>query len=97
MKIRAATLNAWALPEPLAELVPERMRAIGRELARLDLDLMAFQEVWTGTASRTLLEAGRAAGLEHAWTDPANLGGSGLAVLSRYPFEAARVERFSLP
>ena len=52
MQIRAATLNAWALPEPLAELVPERMRAIGDELARLELDLMAFQEIWTSTARR---------------------------------------------
>ena len=97
MQIRAATLNAWALPGPLAKLVPERMRAIGDELARLEPDLMAFQEVWTREACRTLVHAARAIGLEHVWTDSAGLRGSGLLVLSRHPFAAARVERFSLP
>lgn len=97
MKIRAATLNAWALPEPLGDLVPERMRAIGDELARLDLDLVAFQEVWTREAQRTLTSAGHVAGLVHAWVDPSRFGGSGLSVLSRHPIGQARVERFSLP
>ena len=97
MQIRAATLNAWALPAPLGELVPERMRAIGNELGRLELDLVALQEVWTAAARRTLVRAGDAAGLVHAWTDDAGLGGSGIVILSRHPFAAARVERFSLP
>jgi len=97
MNIRVATLNAWALPEPLADLVPERMRAIGSEIANLDLDLLAFQEVWTPDARRTLRRAGQRAGLPHAWIDSAPFGGSGLAVLSRHPIRKAHVERFSLP
>ena len=97
MQVRAATLNVWALPEPLGRLVPARMQAIGRELRSLDADVVAFQEVWTGAARRALLRAGRDAGFEHAWSENAGLGGSGLLVVARWPLSDARLERFSLP
>jgi endonuclease/exonuclease/phosphatase family metal-dependent hydrolase len=97
MQIRAATLNSWALPDPLGHQVPERMRAIGDRIGLLDLDAIAFQEVWTREARAELLRAGRRAGLPHAWHGRATLGGGGLVVLSRYPFVSARFERFALP
>jgi endonuclease/exonuclease/phosphatase family metal-dependent hydrolase len=96
MRIRAATLNAWGLPDLFAEDVGIRLREIGRRLAHLDLDAIAFQEVWTSEAQRLLGEAGLRAGLVHAWQAPAGLGGSGLLVLSRHPIGSVRFERYLL-
>jgi endonuclease/exonuclease/phosphatase family metal-dependent hydrolase len=89
-------LNVWGLPEPFSERLGKRMKAIGARLAALDLDIMAFQEVWTPEARRKLKRAGRRAGLVHTWNRSASLGGSGLVVLSRFPIERKRFERFSL-
>src|SRR5262245_54771068 len=94
MRIRVATLNVWALPEPLARSVAPRMQAIGRRLASLDLDAMAFQEVWTEGARERLIAAGREAGLPHAWHHPAGFGG-GLLVLTRLPIRSARFDAYS--
>ncbi len=96
MRVRVATLNAWALPEPLSRHVPERMRAIGDRLRQLPVDVVALQEVWSAGPRDALVAAGRAAGLAHAWHRDAALGGSGLLVLSRLPILDAGFERFSL-
>jgi endonuclease/exonuclease/phosphatase family metal-dependent hydrolase len=72
------------------------MAAIGRHLERLDLDVMAFQEVWTSDARRILVEAGRAAGLANVWHNEAAFGGSGLLVLSRLPIVDVCFEQFTL-
>jgi len=95
MRIRVATLNVWALPGPFAPSVGARMQAIGRRLASLDLDAIAFQEVWTADARDRLVAAGRAAGLPGAWHHPAGFGG-GLLVLTRLPIRSARFDPFSL-
>jgi endonuclease/exonuclease/phosphatase family metal-dependent hydrolase len=71
------------------------MQAIGRRLASLDLDAIAFQEVWTTDARDRLVAAGRAAGLGGAWHHPAGFGG-GLLVLTRLPIRSARFDAFSL-
>lgn len=97
MKIRLATLNTWALPDPIGHLVPQRMRAIASHLPQLGLDAICFQEVWTTAARETLLAGGRRAGLSHAWHNDSSLRGSGLLVLSRLPIESYRFERFALP
>ena len=81
--MRAVTLNVWALPEPLSQNVPKRMRAIARHLADLAPEVVALQEVWTGEARDILLEGGRRAGLDHVWHPRATLGGSGMLLLSR--------------
>jgi sphingomyelin phosphodiesterase 2 len=94
--LRLATLNVWGLPWPFAQDGPARMRAIGARLPALELDMVAFQEVWTGGARRSLLEAGRRAGLVHAWHNAATLRGGGLLVLSRTPFRDARFEAFAV-
>jgi len=92
--LRLATLNVWGLPWPASREGSERMLAIGARLSALELDIVAFQEVWTESARRSLREAGRRAGLAHAWQHGAALGGSGLLVLSRARFESARFEAF---
>ena len=72
------------------------MHAIGRRLGQLDLDVIAFQEVWQSDSREILEAAGLRAGLPHRWHSGAPLGGSGLLVLSRFPIEEARFERFAL-
>lgn len=96
MRVRIATLNVWALPGPFADRVGKRMDAIGARLPQLELDAIAFQEVWTGEARRRLLAAGRRAGLDRVWHRDAALGGSGLLILSRLPIESQRFDRFDL-
>ena len=96
MRVRVATLNVWALPTPFAQQVSARMREIGSLLPRLDLDVIAFQEVWTSNARDRLIAGGRQTGLVHVWHTDTSLGGSGLMVLSRLPIEHARFERFAL-
>jgi endonuclease/exonuclease/phosphatase family metal-dependent hydrolase len=96
MRIRVATLNVWALPTPFAQQVSARMREIGDLLAPLDLDVIAFQEVWTANARDDLIAGGRKAGLVHIWHTDTSFGGSGLMVLSRLPIEHIRFERFAL-
>ena len=86
MSLRVATLNVWGLPRPLGIHVAERLERIGEEVARLELDLVALQEVWTRDARETLIRAGYRAGLIHTWHRPQALGGSGLLILSRWPF-----------
>jgi endonuclease/exonuclease/phosphatase family metal-dependent hydrolase len=96
MRIRVATFNVWGLPEPFSSTLLARMEAIGRRLATLGVDVISFQEVWTGDARRALRLAGERAGLIHAWHNRVSFGGSGLLVLSRLPIEAARFEPFRL-
>jgi endonuclease/exonuclease/phosphatase family metal-dependent hydrolase len=93
--LRVATLNAWSVPLASRD-VERRMGRVGARLPDLDVDLVAFQEVWTDAAREILVAAGRAAGLDRAWHNPGTLGGSGLLVLSRRPFWGARFERFWL-
>jgi endonuclease/exonuclease/phosphatase family metal-dependent hydrolase len=94
MRIRLATLNVWALPEPIGRDVSARIDAICRRLSSLDLDLIAFQEVWTRDAGRRLCEAGRNAGLKHVWSGGVDAGG--LLLLSRHPIDEVSFESFSL-
>jgi endonuclease/exonuclease/phosphatase family metal-dependent hydrolase len=72
------------------------MAAIGRRLCDLDVDVAAFQEVWTRGSRRALRAACAPAGLEHVWTHHTAFGGSGLLVLSRLPIAAAHFEPFSV-
>lgn len=96
MRLRVLTLNAWALPWPLADAPNARMEAIGGRLAELDADVVAFQEAWSPSARRTLIAAGRRAGYSEVWSKPGSIGASGMLVLSRLPIRAARFIRFSL-
>ena len=92
--MRLATLNVWGLPWPISREGSARMDAIGARLPALELDWMAFQEVWTEGARLRLIDAGRRAGLIHAWHRDVALGGSGLLVLAREPFQTPHFEAF---
>jgi len=96
MRVRAATLNTWGLPGPFSRDLSARMREIADRLPTLGIDVMAFQEVWTADARRSLAAVGPSAGLPHVWHNEESLGGSGLLVLSRFPVVDARFERFHL-
>jgi endonuclease/exonuclease/phosphatase family metal-dependent hydrolase len=96
MRLRIATLNTWAFPEPLAERLDERMEALARAIPALGADVLALQEVWAAAARARLVAAGAAAGLGHAWTSDGPLFGGGLLLLSRLPFVAARFEPYAL-
>jgi len=96
MPLRILTLNTWGLPAPLSRLPESRMAEIGRRLCDLDVDVVAFQEVWTRGSRRALRAACEPAGLLHVWTHHTAFGGSGLLVLSRLPIAAAHFERFSV-
>ena len=96
MQIRLATLNVWALPEPIARDPQARIDAIGGLLPSLGLDLIAFQEVWTGDAAERLLAAGARAGLVHGWSGEGRIENGGLLILSRLPIEEVRFEPFAV-
>jgi len=93
--LRVGSLNCWTVPW-VARDVERRMAAVGARLPELDVDVMAFQEVWTAESREILVAAGRAAGLDHVWHNPGTVGGSGLLVLSRRPLLGARFERYLL-
>lgn len=97
MKLRVATLNVWAMPPPLGKHISWRMRRIGEELRRLDVDVVGFQEAWMPPARRRLVREAREAGLPHVWTNPDEPGGGGMIVASRHPIEDARFTQFALP
>ena len=61
---------------------------------RLELDIAAFQELWTRSAREQLIAAGHRAGLVHAWQPEATWRGSGLTVLSRSPIRNPRFHPF---
>lgn len=96
MQLRILTLNAWALPWPLTDRPNARMEAIGGRLASLDADVVAFQEVWSPSARRRLIDAGRRAGYDEVWSKPGSIGASGMLVMSRLPIRESRFIRFSL-
>jgi sphingomyelin phosphodiesterase 2 len=96
MAMRIATLNVWGLPWPISREVSARMDAIGARLPALELDWMLFQEVWTEEARGRLIEAGRRAGLVHAWHRNLGLGGSGLLVLARAPWLDSHFEAYTV-
>ncbi len=96
MQIRLATLNVWALPEPIGRDVQVRIDAIGARLPDLGLDVVAFQEVWTRDAAARLLRAGERAGLVHGWYGDGTFGKGGLLVLSRLPIEEVHFEAYSV-
>ena len=66
-RLRVATFDVWGLPEPLGRDLRRRAEAIGRGLGELDLDVIAFQEVWAAELRDILIGAGYDAGLPHFW------------------------------
>jgi endonuclease/exonuclease/phosphatase family metal-dependent hydrolase len=96
VSLRILTLNVWGLPWPVGWKVPERVAAIGDAFPGLAPDVAAFQEAWTADACIALAEAGRRAGLVHAFPEPRGPGRGGLLLLSRYPLRDARFVPYAL-
>jgi endonuclease/exonuclease/phosphatase family metal-dependent hydrolase len=97
MRFSVGTLNAWALPEPLSKSVRARMNAIGRRLPALDLDVMAFQEVYSPDAKEILTRAAADAGFTYQWDAGQRLSSSGgLLIVSRLPIEQRYFEAFTI-
>lgn len=96
MRLRIATLNTWALPAPLSVRPQARMRELAARLRALDVDAVALQELWTRQSRRAVREACAPAGFVHTWSTHAELGGSGLFVLSRLPIGASRFQDFAV-
>ncbi|MGK0486060.1 MAG: sphingomyelin phosphodiesterase 2, partial [Myxococcota bacterium] len=94
MSIRVATLNVWSLPAGLAKHKPQRMRAIYERVAELNLDVVAFQEIWTQESLDALVAGAKRAGFEHTWHNPEPASGSGLLVVSKLPIVKTHFEAF---
>ena len=59
--LRVLTLNIWDLP-PVAKHVSTRMAAIGKQLARMNLDVVALQEAWISAHRKRIVEDAAAGG-----------------------------------
>jgi endonuclease/exonuclease/phosphatase family metal-dependent hydrolase len=96
VKLRILTLNVWGLPWPVGTDVAARVAAIGDALPSLAPDVAAFQEAWTADTRIALAQAGRRAGLAHAFPDPSGPRRGGLLLLSRHPLRDARFVPYTL-
>lgn len=72
------------------------MRAIGRAIAEMDVDVVGLQEVFYGKDRRLLIEAAARAGLIHSHYFQSGVMGSGLLTLSRFPVVDKSFLRFRL-
>jgi endonuclease/exonuclease/phosphatase family metal-dependent hydrolase len=72
------------------------MRAIGRALAGLDVDVVGLQEVFTQKDRQVIDQGAERAGLVHTHYFSSGVMGSGLLTLSRYPIEDVGFLRFRL-
>ena len=93
-RLKVVTVNVWGIIS--AQARPARMAAIGRELARLNPDVIALQEAFEYRHREILLEALAAGGYEFAEAAyfRKHLYGSGLMLISRYPIEEIMFEPY---
>ena len=93
--LRVLSLNIWDLPL-VSKHVTTRMNAIGKQLARMNLDVVALQEAWMGAHRRRVVEHAASGGLAYSHYFASGLRGSGLMLLSRFPIVDADFRRFRL-
>ena len=86
MKLRVLTFNTWGVPFFSRDRAA-RMRAIGRALAGMDVDVVGLQEVFYEKDRRLIARAAAEGGLLYSHYFQSGLMGSGLLTLSRYPIE----------
>ena len=80
----------------MSKHVTTRMNAIGKQLARMNLDVVALQEAWMGAHRRRMVEHAASGGLAYSHYFASGLRGSGLMLLSRFPIVDADFRRFRL-
>jgi endonuclease/exonuclease/phosphatase family metal-dependent hydrolase len=95
MQLKVLTFNTWGVPLFSRDRAA-RMRAIGRALATMDLDVALLQEVFYPKDRHVLIEAAAAGGLTYTRYFDSGLVGSGLLTLSRYPIVDSSFLRFRL-
>lgn len=95
MQLRVLSFNTWGVPFFSRDRAA-RMRAIGRAIAGMDVDVVGLQEVFYAKDRRLLVEAAAQAGLKYSYYFYSGVMGSGLLTLSRYPIVATSFLRFRL-
>lgn len=93
-RLRVVNWNVWGLPWGISDAREARMKQIPQAILALEPDLICLQEVWVEEDGEALIEAFKAAGLEHHAFESSGLLGSGLLIASRYPIQATRFEAF---
>lgn len=95
MLLRVLSFNTWGVPFFSRDRAA-RMRAIGRALAEMDVDVVGLQEVFFGGDRKLLVDAAASAGLVYSHYFQSGVMGSGLLTLSRYPIIEKSFLRFRL-
>jgi sphingomyelin phosphodiesterase 2 len=95
MRLQVLTLNCWGVPV-WSQQRAARMRAIGRALAEMELDVVGLQEVFFGKDRQVIARAAAEGGLVHTHYFSSGVMGSGLFTLSRYPITETSFTRFRL-
>jgi endonuclease/exonuclease/phosphatase family metal-dependent hydrolase len=98
LTLRVVSYNVWGVPH-ISPDRPGRIAEIAAQLARMDVDIVALQEVWLDEDAEVIGAALAEAGLTHQHhfgATAADPGGSGLWIGSRYPFDEASFERFAV-
>jgi endonuclease/exonuclease/phosphatase family metal-dependent hydrolase len=89
MRLKVVSYNVWGVPH-ITPNRAERIAAIAEQLAKLDADFVALQEVWLREDADVLGAALERVGLPHQrFFGPGIVGrnGSGLWIASRYPYD----------
>jgi len=95
VKLRVLTFNTWGVPL-FSKDRAARMRAIGRALGHMDVDVVGLQEVFYARDRQLIIRAAAEGGLIHHHYFHSGVAGSGLLTLSRYPIEETSYLRFQL-
>jgi endonuclease/exonuclease/phosphatase family metal-dependent hydrolase len=95
-QLRVVNWNVWGLPWGISEAREARLERVAPAVLALKPDVVCLQEVWVEGDGLALIEAFKAAGLEHHAFESSGLLGSGLLIASRYPIKATRFEAFEL-
>ena len=84
MRLRVLTFNCWGVPV-FSRDRGARMRAIGRALAGLDVDVVGLQEVFTQKDRQVIGQGAQRAGLGHTHYFSSGVMGRGCS-----PYRATR-------
>ncbi|ELU04661.1 hypothetical protein CAPTEDRAFT_173602 [Capitella teleta] len=93
-KLKVLTLNCWGIPF-LTQFRPERIEAIGNQLAKGDYDIVLLQEIWLQSDYEKLCSLVMTV-LPHAHYFHSGMVGSGLCIFSKHSILETLSYRFSL-
>ncbi|KAF8665421.1 hypothetical protein AX16_000440 [Volvariella volvacea WC 439] len=93
-QLRILTLNCWGL-KFISKYRQERYNGITEEILKGNYDIVTLQEIWVFSEYQQV-RTKLASRLPHAKFFYSGALGSGLAILSRYPFVASSIHPYSL-